>query len=160
MKPIIGSIVSFCVCFITLPLAIFPVIQANAVSSRGIYRFVKTVVVNQSSPTKCEAEIIWTCAIDLAIALLVTGLTFYFLLRKNTRLEKIETSLLLVLMCFLFYHLQTPFFIFEVGTNYNCVSDGQTGMAVLSSSPKVSFAIAFVGIFYDVLKSRMQKRIG
>ncbi|MEL1253782.1 hypothetical protein AAEO57_08345 [Flavobacterium sp. DGU38] len=58
-----------------------------------------------------------------------------------------------------FYVLQIPYYIFQIGTLYNCESDGQTGMAVMVSSPLVSITLILFGIGYDIVKKTHYKKV-
>lgn len=161
MKNLTGSLLSIILCVITIPTALFyPIIQIEATSSRGIYHFVKNYLVDQNSTNKCTSEIIWTCVIYIAISILLTIL-FYYLRFKNKFIKpKALWILLLVLFLSLqFYILQVPYYIFQIGTLYNCESDGQTGMSIMQSSPLVSLTLVLYGIGYDIVKKKGSKAV-
>lgn len=119
LQKVSGTLVSVIVCLVTILTAfLFPLPQINAIdNTTSIHSFVSRNFVDQSSANHCITELIWTCAIFLTISIAVSAL-FYFLQFKNYSggIRKIELLALLIFLGFQFYILQTPFFIFEIGT--------------------------------------------
>ena len=145
IKKIKGSLLSIAFFIITVPTVIFnPVIQISAIGNSSIYRFVRNYLVDQSSSSHCETELVLTCSIYFSI--LIIASTIFFILCKKLKWSYL---VLIPLLSILFYFLQNPFFIMEVGTLYNCKSDGQTIMAAMASSPKLSLFLIIYGIIYD-----------
>ncbi|MBL3658140.1 hypothetical protein [Fulvivirga sediminis] len=150
-----GSLMALGACMLTIATAfVMPGIQIDAVfSSSLVSDFVGKYLINIESSDYCIAERIWVCAIYLFISLgIATG---YFLILSQ---RKIGLLTLIVLLGIEFYLLQTPFFIFEVGSYYNCKSDGQTIMAIMASSPKVSLVLIGFGIIYDIVNNKRNKK--
>lgn len=154
LDKIYGSLIALGICILTIPTAfIMPGIQIDAIfSSSMVSGFVGEYLVNNESPNHCETELFWICMIYILITLIIGG-GYFLLLRKR----KIGLLSLIVLIGIEFYLLQTPFFIFEVGTYYNCQSDGQTIMAAMESSPKVSLLMIGFGVVYDIVNNKRSK---
>ena len=151
---IYGSLTAVGICLLTIPTAfLMPGIQIDAIfNSSAISDFVSEYIINSDSTNHCMTELIWICSIYLLFGLTIA--TGYFLfLRKR----KIGLITLIVLLGIEFYVLQTPFFIFEVGTYYNCESDGQTIMAAMASSLKVSLTLIIFGVVYDIMNNKRNK---
>lgn len=129
----------------------------EAVKSKAVYRFVKKFLVDPNDADKCLTEIIWTCAI-YGIFSIVMAVLFYSFVPKSKSSRRLRIMAFGLFLLLQFYLLQTPFYIFQIGTNYNCVSDGQTGMAVMVSSMLVSFALLPFGIVFDSLMNRSLHR--
>jgi len=55
--------------------------------------------------------------------------------------------------------LQTPVFILLVGKYYNCETDGQTGLAILVSTPMVSLLLIAFGVIYDVINKKKSEKL-
>lgn len=142
----LGSLLAVAFCIIILPTArVYPAIQIEAIfNSSIIYAFVKKSIVDQNSSNRCINELIWVCLLYLGLALILS-IVFYWLKFKT----KSGMLFLLLFLATQFYLLQTPFFIFSVGTLYNCRIDGQTIMALMDSSPHVSYMMILFGVIYD-----------
>ena len=151
---IYGRLIALGICLLTIPTAfLMPGIQIDAIfSSSSVSDFVGEYLVNSDFPNYCTTELIWICTIYLLISMTI-AVGYFLLLRKR----KIGLLTLIVLLGIEFYVLQTPFFIFEVGTYYNCQSDGQTIMAAMASSPKVSLVLIGFGIIYDLVNNKRNK---
>lgn len=143
----------------TVPTALFfPILQIEATQSRTVYWFVKNNLVDQNAANKCNSEVIWTCAIYIAISIAITILFYVFCFKiKLIIVQKIRILIFGVFLLLQFYILQIPYYIFQIGTLYNCESDGQTGMAVMLSSPLVSLTLILFGVAYDIVKNKLQK---
>ncbi|HEX8014849.1 MAG TPA: hypothetical protein VF465_06410 [Flavobacterium sp.] len=159
MKILSGTLLSFFACVLTIPTALFfPILQIEATESRTVYRFVKDYLVNQNAANKCNNEIIWTCVIYIAISIAITILFYLFRFKiKLIIVQKVGILIFGVFLLLQFYVLQIPYYIFQIGTLYNCESDGQTGMAVMLSSPLVSLTLILFGIGYDIVKNTSHK---
>lgn len=159
MKILSGTLLSFFICIFTVPTALFfPILQIEATKSRTVYRFVKNYLVDQNSVNKCSSEVIWTCVIYIAISIAITILFYIFRFKIKLRIvQKVGILIFGVFLLLQFYVLQIPYYIFQIGTLYNCESDGQTGMAVMLSSPLVSLTLILFGIGYDIVKSKLYK---
>jgi hypothetical protein len=136
----------FCVLTIIALLDYLFSVIFNALSDTTIISLVKSYLANQNATNKCENEIIWVCAIYIVISCIISA--FFYLLQYN---KNVNLPLFFVFLCLQFYILQVPFFIQMVGTHYNCESDGQTIMAVFSSSKIVSLVMIPFGIIYDIV---------
>ncbi|WP_341691504.1 hypothetical protein [Flavobacterium calami] len=161
MKNLSGTFLSLIICVLTVPTALFfPVLQIEATKSRTVYRFVKKYVVDQNSANKCNSEVVWTCAIYIAISIVIAILFYFFRFKiKSIIIQKMGILFFGVFLLLQFYVLQIPYYIFQIGTLYNCESDGQTGMAVMVSSPLVSITLILFGIGYDIVKKTHYKKV-
>jgi len=142
------------ICLFTIPTAfLMPGIQIDAIfNSSTISNFVSEHLINSDSKNHCITELIWICSIYLLFGLTIA--TGYFLFLRKIKIGLLS---LIILLGLEFYVLQTPFFIFEVGTYYNCESDGQTIMAAMASSPKVSLTLIVFGVVYDIVNNKRNK---
>jgi len=122
-------------------------IPIDAISkSTSILALVHRYIVNQDSPNSCTNELIWICSLYLVLSAAIAIVFFRMHQKKKAGLFALILFLLVE-----FYVLQTPFFIFEVGTYYNCRIDGQSVLGIIVSSPKASIALVLFGIIYDVI---------
>lgn len=158
MKNLSGSLLSLIICMLTVPTALFfPILQIEATQSRSVYWFVKNNLVDQNSANKCNSEVIWTSAIYIAISIVITIVFYIFCFKiKSIIVQKLRILIFGVFLLLQFYILQIPYYIFQIGTLYNCESDGQTGMAVMLSSPLVSLTLILFGVGYDIVKNKSQ----
>lgn len=154
---LLGTFTSIFICIGTILLIFFPILQLNTIRFSGIIQdFVKDVIVDNASETRCEDEIFWIKFIYLVFSIIISGL-FYYLVDKRLNNYRDGLIILIIFLLMQFLILQAPYFIFEVGTYYNCKSDGQTIMALISSSFKVSLSLILFGAFYDFIFFRKRK---
>lgn len=151
IRNIKGTIIGFILCLLTIPTALlWPVIQLEAISdSLNVYYYVKTNLVDYNSLDHCELEIRWVSIIYIFSSLIISGIYYFFHYKR-----KLHVITLVPFLMIIFYLLQTPFFIFEVGTYYNCEIDGQTIMGAIISSPKISVLLVLLGIAYDFIEKK------
>ncbi|WP_130736515.1 hypothetical protein [Flavobacterium sp. J27] len=159
MEKLLGTMLSLFICVLTVPTALlYPIIQIEATKSRTVYLFVKNYLVNQNTANKCNKEVILTAVIYVAIAIVFTILFYIICFRiKSIFIQKTKIFLFGIFLLLQFYILQVPFYLFQIGTLYNCENDGQTGMSILVSSPLVSLTLILFGISYDIVKNKLQK---
>jgi hypothetical protein len=149
-KVIPGTTYGLLIFLISLPTAIFPLLQIlTFMVSKPVYYLVSEYLVKPDSPTKCTDELLFMNIIFISVSAAI-AIMFYVTTFIKTNETKIKRKIIIFLITE-FLLLQTPFFIWEVGTYYNCQTDGQTIMGYMFSSPKVSLVIPCLGILYDIL---------
>jgi hypothetical protein len=145
------------IAFFTLTLLLFvfwPNLMEVINQSYAVLNFVRNNIVDQNSATRCTKELIWVASIFLMVVLIIAVLFF----RIQTK-KKIGIELLILLLFVQFYLLQTPVFILLVGKYYNCETDGQTGLAILVSTPMVSLLLIAFGVIYDVINKKKSEKL-
>jgi hypothetical protein len=145
------------IAFFTLTLLLFvfwPNLMEVINQSYAVLNFVRNNIVDQNSATRCTKELIWVASIFLMVVLIIAVLFF----RIQTK-KKIGIELLILLLFVQFYLLQTPVFILLVGKYYNCETDGQTGLAILVSTPMVSLLLIAFGVIYDLINKKKREKL-
>jgi hypothetical protein len=145
-----GTTFGLLIFLISLPTAIFPLLQIlTFLLSLPVYNLVSHYLVKPNSPTKCTDELLFMNIIYISVSAAI-AIIFYIKTFIKINGVNINRNIIIFLVAE-FLLLQTPFFIWEVGTYYNCETDGQTIMGYIFSSPKVSLVIPCLGILYDIL---------
>jgi len=155
-----GTTFGLLIFLISLATAIFPLLQIlTYFLSLPVYNLVSLYLVNPNSLTKCIDELLFMNIIYISISAVI-AIVFYIMTYIKVPGVNINKNIIYFLIAE-FLLLQTPFFIWEFGTFYNCESDGQTIMGYLFSSPKVSLVIPCLGILHDIImKFKRRTEIG
>lgn len=139
-----GTVLTVLFSILTIPAAFVPVIPLSADSFAEGIRSLANLFTNN-----CEGRTLVTFLIYFILSLIVSYFFYRSLFRKNF------TVLLLVpFLCYQFFILQYPLFVFELGMDFYCHgTDGQAIFAYMDSSIIVSFLLVPFGLFFDFVRS-------
>lgn len=124
--------------------------------SYPIYNLVSKYITAKAGTQDCNLELNYMIIIFIILSIIACVIYYTFMLKKGLLLT---THHFIIFLCVIFILLQIPFFINEVGTFYNCQTDGQTILGFMFSSPKVSVLIPFFGLINDFIYFKLIKTI-
>ena len=105
-----GTVLTVLFSILTIPTVFAPVIQLSADSfARDLRSFGSYFADN------CEGHLIVTCLIYLILTIVVSYFYYRYLYKKN-----FTVLFLIPFLCYQFFILQYPFFVFELGLNFYC----------------------------------------
>ena len=140
-----GTVITLIVGLLTVPTIVSPWLQNAALRhSTVILDLVRNNFVDTGAEDACGQELTWVLVIYFVfVAVLATVFSYY----RNKRSLKIPWLMGHIMVQF--YLLQTPFFIFIAGEDFNCVANPNAMDAVYISSTMVSGVLILFGALYD-----------